>query len=52
MLLFGIEYAWNVFPSTDLSSSVLFAAHVTLLLGIWFGHPDGKTPSRVATKVE
>jgi alpha-1,3-mannosyltransferase len=30
----AIEYAWNVFPSTPLSSSVLFAANIGLLVGI------------------
>ncbi|KIK30975.1 glycosyltransferase family 58 protein [Pisolithus microcarpus 441] len=42
LILAGIEYAWNVFPSTTLSSGVLLAAHVLLLLGIWFGFPEGK----------
>jgi alpha-1,3-mannosyltransferase len=40
-LIVGIEYAWNVFPSTTLSSSILLVAHALLLLGIWFGHPNG-----------
>lgn len=42
LILAGIEYAWNVFPSTTLSSGILLAAHVLLLLGIWFGFPEGK----------
>lgn len=43
LILAGIEYAWNVFPSTTLSSGILLAAHVLLLLGIWFGFPEGRT---------
>jgi uncharacterized membrane protein len=40
-LLVTIEYAWNVFPSTSLSSGVLLGAHVVLLIAIWFGFPEG-----------
>ncbi|KAL0947030.1 hypothetical protein HGRIS_013173 [Hohenbuehelia grisea] len=36
-LLAAIEYAWNVYPSTSLSSSVLLASNSILLLGIWLG---------------
>ncbi|KAM5533260.1 hypothetical protein V8D89_013037 [Ganoderma adspersum] len=52
VLLLGIEYAWNVFPSTNLSSGILVAANAALLLGIWFGHPEGKVEPRLSTKVE
>jgi alpha-1,3-mannosyltransferase len=38
----SIEYAWNVFPSTTLSSAVLGMSHVVLLVGIWFGYAEGK----------
>ncbi|KAF8498348.1 mannosyltransferase [Gautieria morchelliformis] len=41
-ILTCIEYAWNVFPSTDLSSTVLLASNLVLLLGIWSGFPQGK----------
>jgi len=47
-LIFGIEYAWNVFPSTSFSSGVLLAANVLLLAGLWFGYPEGKTMVKVA----
>ena len=52
-LLGAIEYAWNIFPSTDISSYVLLGGNVFLLLGIFFGYPDGKdtakdTPKKVA----
>ncbi|KIY63451.1 glycosyltransferase family 58 protein [Cylindrobasidium torrendii FP15055 ss-10] len=30
-----IEYAWNVFPSTPLSSNLLLGANVALLSGLW-----------------
>ncbi|KIK03831.1 glycosyltransferase family 58 protein [Laccaria amethystina LaAM-08-1] len=34
-LVAAIEFAWNVFPSTTLSSGILFAANSLLLVGIW-----------------
>ncbi|KAF9533522.1 dolichyl-P-Man:Man(5)GlcNAc(2)-PP-dolichyl mannosyltransferase [Crepidotus variabilis] len=40
-LIFAIEYAWNVFPSTRLSSGILLASNTLLLLGIWFGYSTG-----------
>ncbi|KAH9005087.1 mannosyltransferase [Lactarius hatsudake] len=39
----AIEYGWNIYPSTQLSSAVLCASHVVLLGGIWFGYPEGRT---------
>lgn len=30
-----IEWSWNVFPSTTLSSTSLFLAHIALLVGLW-----------------
>jgi len=41
-IIVGIEYAWNVFPSTSLSSGVLLASNCVLVLGIWFGFAEGK----------
>ncbi|EJD05844.1 glycosyltransferase family 58 protein [Fomitiporia mediterranea MF3/22] len=38
----SIEYAWNVFPSTNLSSTVLVLANVFFLTGVWFGWPTGR----------
>ena len=38
-----IEYAWNVFPSTTISSAVLLMANVFLLGGICFGYPEETT---------
>ncbi|KAF9039535.1 ALG3-domain-containing protein [Hymenopellis radicata] len=34
-LIAATEYAWNVFPSTPLSSSTLFVANAGLLLGLY-----------------
>jgi len=34
-VLLCIEYAWNVFPSTRLSSAILLCANTCLLVGIW-----------------
>ncbi|GBE82042.1 mannosyltransferase [Sparassis latifolia] len=41
-ILLAIEYAWNVFPSTPLSSSILCGANMLLVVGLWFGYPEGK----------
>lgn len=34
-LLLAVEYSFNVFPSTDLSSGILQGAHVVTLLLLW-----------------
>ncbi|KAJ7710030.1 glycosyltransferase family 58 protein [Mycena rosella] len=34
-LIIGIEYSWNVFPSTPFSSTILFAGNTLLLAGVW-----------------
>eukprot|EP00243_Klebsormidium_subtile_P006219 TRINITY_DN259_c0_g1_i2.p1 TRINITY_DN259_c0_g1~~TRINITY_DN259_c0_g1_i2.p1 ORF type:complete len:228 (-),score=26.17 TRINITY_DN259_c0_g1_i2:192-875(-) len=36
----GIEYCWNVYPSTPASSALLLALHVTVLVGLWFGKAE------------
>ncbi|KIJ34658.1 glycosyltransferase family 58 protein [Sphaerobolus stellatus SS14] len=41
ILLACIEYCWNVFPSTYLSSRLLLAANLGVLYGIWNGFPEG-----------
>jgi len=38
----AIEYSWNVFPSTNLSSGVLLLSHGVLLLGVWSGWANDK----------
>ncbi|KAJ6547446.1 glycosyltransferase family 58 protein [Mycena capillaripes] len=40
-LIIGIEYSWNVFPSTPFSSMVLLMANSLLLAGVWTGYPNG-----------
>ncbi|KAH0827128.1 mannosyltransferase [Lanmaoa asiatica] len=42
-IIVGIEYAWNVFPSTSLSSGILLVSNSALVLGIWFGYAEGKS---------
>ena len=37
----AIEYAWNVFPSTRLSSGILLGANVALLGGLWLSPGAG-----------
>jgi len=46
----GIEYSWNVFPSTNISSYILNAAHALILIGIWLGYPIGVQRRKVAFK--
>ena len=45
----AIEYAWNVYPSTNLSSGVLLAGNSLLLVGVWFGFPNGKHAQTLST---
>ncbi|VDB88734.1 unnamed protein product [Peniophora sp. CBMAI 1063] len=40
-LLAAIEYSWNVYPSTVLSSGILCACNAILLAGVWTGHAQG-----------
>jgi len=42
VIIGAVEYAWNIFPSTPLSSSILLVANSALLLGIYTGYPEGK----------
>jgi alpha-1,3-mannosyltransferase len=49
-LLMGIEYSWNVFPSTNISSYILNAAHALILIGIWVGYPIGVQRRKVKFK--
>ncbi|MCO5579153.1 hypothetical protein L7F22_033006 [Adiantum nelumboides] len=38
LIIFGvIEACWNIYPSNSISSLVLLACHLTLLLGLWLG---------------
>ncbi|KAF8810116.1 glycosyltransferase family 58 protein [Phlegmacium glaucopus] len=41
-IIIGIEYAWNIFPSTPISSGILLASNTLLVIGIWFGYPSGR----------
>ncbi|TFY65484.1 hypothetical protein EVJ58_g1958 [Rhodofomes roseus] len=50
LLLFAIEYAWNVFPSTSLSSALLCTANAALVAGVWFGYPEGISPAPPADR--
>jgi alpha-1,3-mannosyltransferase len=50
LLLLGIEYSWNVFPSTNLSSYILNTSHALILAGLWFGYPIGLQKRKVAFK--
>ncbi|KAL9714767.1 dolichyl-P-Man:Man(5)GlcNAc(2)-PP-dolichol alpha-1,3-mannosyltransferase [Leucoagaricus gongylophorus] len=49
-LLMAIEYAWNIYPSTNLSSGVLLAGNSLLLVGVWFGFPNGKHTQTLSTE--
>ncbi|KAF7304838.1 Dol-P-Man:Man(5)GlcNAc(2)-PP-Dol alpha-1,3-mannosyltransferase [Mycena kentingensis (nom. inval.)] len=41
-ILVTIEYAWNVYPSTKLSSSLLLVANAALVGGVFSGYPSGR----------
>jgi len=36
VLMMAIEYSWNVFPATAMSSTILLLSNVLLLLGTWW----------------
>ncbi|KAM0064596.1 putative dolichyl-P-Man:Man(5)GlcNAc(2)-PP-dolichol alpha-1,3-mannosyltransferase [Helianthus debilis subsp. tardiflorus] len=41
LLLFaGVEFCWNVFPSTVYSSLVLLCVHIIILWGLWRAPPE------------
>ncbi|QRW13371.1 glycosyltransferase family 58 protein [Ceratobasidium sp. AG-Ba] len=46
-ILASIEYAWNVYPSTNISSAVLLTSHILLVAGILFGSGEGRNTSTV-----
>lgn len=46
--MLGIEYAWNIYPSTRLSSGILLASNSLLLAGVWAGYPEGVYTSGLA----
>jgi hypothetical protein len=37
-----IEYGWLTYPSTTLSSSLLLAGNVLVLVGVWCGDAEGR----------
>lgn len=41
LFILGIEYAWNVFPSTPTSSAILCLCNFAILAGVWLGYPEG-----------
>ena len=44
VLFLAIEYCWNVYPSTNFSSFLLFISHSVILVLLWFGKTEnGKT---------
>ncbi|GAA95532.1 glycosyltransferase family 58 protein [Mixia osmundae IAM 14324] len=49
LVLLAIEYAWNVFPSTAVSSAILLASHLALLAGLYFRDLDDRPPPRRAS---
>jgi len=46
----GIEYGFNVFPATALSSSVLQGCHALILGGLYFADVPSATPMPIITK--
>ncbi|KAJ2720226.1 dolichyl-P-Man:Man(5)GlcNAc(2)-PP-dolichol alpha-1,3-mannosyltransferase [Coemansia sp. Benny D115] len=48
----AIEYAWNVYPSTNTSSAVLLAAHVAVLGGILRSGLAARAPDSSIAKIK
>ncbi|KAF8652752.1 hypothetical protein AX16_004249 [Volvariella volvacea WC 439] len=40
LLLSAIEYAWNVYPSTSMSSILLLTSNLLILFGLWLYRPQ------------
>lgn len=53
LILFLIEYCWNTYPSTNLSSVVLHVCHLSLLVGVGYNYIKNlKVGSSVAGKAK
>ena len=52
MILVGIEYAFNVFPATPVSSAVLQVCHLVLLGGLLAISMDGDDISTVSSSTK
>lgn len=52
LILFLIEYCWNTYPSTNLSSSVLHLCHFALLVGIGYNYVNNLNMAKVVTNQE
>ncbi|KXN70743.1 glycosyltransferase family 58 protein [Conidiobolus coronatus NRRL 28638] len=44
LLWASIEYVWNTYPSTELTSVILFVAHNIILSGLFFNYYKGYKP--------
>ena len=51
-ILSAVEYAWNVYPSTVVSSGMLVTANVLTLIGVWHGYPMGTSQSDSGVKTD
>ncbi|KAM1001690.1 hypothetical protein FF1_008171 [Malus domestica] len=40
MLFIGVEFCWNVFPSSIYSSAMLLFLHLVILVGLWSAPPE------------
>ncbi|ETW85991.1 glycosyltransferase family 58 protein [Heterobasidion irregulare TC 32-1] len=51
-ILSAVEYAWNVYPSTVVSSGMLVTANVLALIGVWHGYPMDTPQSDSGVKTD
>lgn len=49
-LLVAIEFSWNVYPSTPLSSTVLHVSHLVTIAGLWLGTDSAMSAAVVKGK--
>ncbi|CAL0308485.1 unnamed protein product [Lupinus luteus] len=40
ILFVGVEYCWNIYPSSNFSSALLLFLHLIILLGLWSAPPQ------------
>ncbi|OAV87091.1 hypothetical protein, variant [Puccinia triticina 1-1 BBBD Race 1] len=50
LLMMSIEYSWNVFPSTAISSTILLVSNLLLLFGTWWTFEEAYSFVTIAFK--
>ncbi|AES82126.2 putative dolichyl-P-Man:Man(5)GlcNAc(2)-PP-dolichol alpha-1,3-mannosyltransferase [Medicago truncatula] len=46
ILFVGVELCWNIYPSNNISSALLFCLHLIILWGLWSAPPEYPYPEK------